>query len=169
MKHSFYVLIGLLLGWIQIGFSQYGGDLGIKTGNTVFFKMNEHRVYSKGEGRQHAIYQIKTPVYMVGTLIDQTRNPAKVNVKYFLYACSNTSAEWIKTSKLTLEKHANNGELVGTETLDVSSLNPYKENLYYIHPLTDEALQILTKGNVVNSTSSCPQIIVKDKVAKPRK
>lgn len=154
MKYLFVFLCALLMGQTQLR-AQYGGPLQIRKGSLVFFKISR-------ELKAPAIYQVQVPFYVVGKVIAIKNSRVEINPQYYLYTCSKSSDEWIKTSKTVFEKQSFEQKILSTEILDASTHANYSEDLYCVRPLTNTALKELTRDRFI-PLESCPKVIAINK------
>lgn len=160
MKSLLYSFLTLLL---SIAFFDVNAQ-DFKTGNMVFFRMQQQKVLELNGKIPRGIYKFDKKLYIVGTIVSQKKkyNLADVQVKYYLYTCSNTSETWIKTNKIQVQKRLKTDQLITTEVWDATESLKYQQNIYYLRPFTNEALEVLTRGNILQTTDSCPIIIAKN-------
>lgn len=154
MKYFILSLCIFLIGQKQLK-AQSGGALEIRKGNVVFFQISQHM-------KAPAIYKMQVPLYVVGKVVSIKDSRVEIKPDYYLYTCSYSSEEWVKTSTMILEKQSYEGEIVKTETLNVSTHANYFEKLYSVRPCTEEALKVLTR-DVFIPAASCPKVIAINK------
>lgn len=159
MKYTFLVFYLLCMGISQL--RAQNNNLNLSKGDTVFWRIIDNRVHVN-------VYRIQAPLYIVGTVISISKKYGRVEImpQYYLYACSMSSEEWIKSPRVTVEKKSYYKELEKLEIWDVQQPIHYAEKTALVRPWTDEAQKALTRGVFV-SLASCPRIIAINKT-KPR-
>ena len=154
MRYFFAFLCVLFLKQAQLQ-AQYGGPLQIRKGSLVYFKISR-------ELKAPAIYQVQVPFYVVGKVVTIKNSRVEIDPEYYLYTCSKSSDQWIKTPKTIFEKQSFERKVVSTETLEADSQKNYSKELSLIRPLTDAVLKELTR-DIFISVESCPKVIAVNK------
>lgn len=149
MKYMFLMLCTLFLECIALKAQE--GVFKITKGDTVFWHIIDQRVHVN-------IYQLQSPVYIVGVVENFNHGYVDIVPQYYLYACSMSSEQWIKSPRITVEKTSYYKQVEALEVWDVAQRIHYRKRLGLVKPWTQEVQKVLTGGSFV-PIATCSKIM----------
>lgn len=149
MKCFFFLLCLLCIECAELRAQE--GVFGIAKGDTVFWQITRQKVHMN-------LYKMQSPLYIVGVVDKVYSGFIYIKPRFYLYACSMASENWVKTPRLGVEKQSYTQQFEALEEWNVEEPLHYMRKRVHVKPWTQEAQKILTGGLYV-SKSFCSKII----------
>jgi hypothetical protein len=149
MKYIFFLLC--LLGLEATPLKAQNRGLELQQGDTVIWRISRWII----DGSHHGF---ESPLFIVGHIRMFKNGRVDVAPHYYLYACSMSSEQWVKSPQVTLEKYSFERSKTGTTVWSVEQLVHRWGYTSKVRPWTAEAEQALTGGQYV-PVNQCAKVV----------
>lgn len=140
MKYFFLLLC--LLGLEATALQAQNRGLGLQEGDTIIWRIPKWFIDNHHHG-------FDSPLFIVGHIKLFKGGRVDVHPHYYLYACSMSSEQWVKSPQITLEKYSFERIKTGTTVWSVEQVVHRWGDTNKVRPWTAEAEQALTRGEYV--------------------